>query len=123
MGSRDRSKKRSDHELKRLVEQAVVEMCDLQDSRFAFHVQSLEVRGRPPSAIKVWAVLHFMPAGSPFCCGEPECHLGLHGAAGREVSAHVQRAMGLEQDVIVDFGGRIGVEYHDGVQFIGRTNQ
>ena len=114
---RHRSRKRSEHELKGLVERAVTEVCGLDGSRLAFHVQAVETSGDPLSAIKVWSVLHFLAAGSPYCCGEPGCHLGLYGASGREVSARVRRAMRLEQALEIDFGDRVAVQYHDGVEF------
>jgi hypothetical protein len=121
MGRHAQPTKRSEHELKRLVEQGVVEVCGLDRSGLTFHVLAVEVGGHPPSAIKAWAVLHFTSAGSPYCCVEPSCHLGLFGAVASEVSDHVRRAMGLEQDLVVDLHNYIRSEYHDGVQFVGRT--
>jgi hypothetical protein len=102
----------------RLVEGAVRDVCGLSRRGLSFHVRAVELRGRPATVLKVWAVLHFTAsAASPYCCGEPECHLGLKGDAGREVDEHVRRAMGLRREFRVDFGDRIDVEYHDGVQF------
>jgi hypothetical protein len=117
MGMRQRSSRRSDHQLKLLVERAVTDVCSLGDSPLAFHVEAVEVSGSPPQKLRVWAVLHFTPAGSPYCCGEPGCHLGLHGPAGLEVSDHVRRAMGLRQPLDVEIDGRITTQYHDGVEF------
>jgi hypothetical protein len=117
MGMRHRSTKRSDHQLKLLVERAVTDVCSLGDSALAFHVEAVAVAGSPPSSLRVWAVLHFTAAGSPYCCGEPGCHLGLHGPAGLAVSDHVRRAMGLRQPLDVEFGDRIAAQYHDGVEF------
>jgi hypothetical protein len=109
--------KRSQHELKRLVEQAVSDVCGLPRPGLWFCVDVVEPHGRPPERLKVWATLHFLPEGSPFCCGESGCHLGLRGEILREVGEHIRRTMGLRQEVSVDFGHRIGVHYHPGVVF------
>ncbi len=113
-----RAAKRSEHELMRLVERAVVDVFDPAKKGLSFLVDAVEASGRPPERLKVWATLHFLPSGSPFCCGEPICHLGLFDT-GRlsEVSEHVQRAMGLRHEVVLDFGNRIATQYHAGVEF------
>ena len=108
--------KRSEHELKRLIEEAVSTRCRLADRGLWFCIDRVEANGRPPERLKAWATLHFLPAGSPFCCGEPECHLGLIERID-DVNDHVRRAMNLRQPVIVDFGDRIAVNYHAEVRF------
>lgn len=107
----------SQHELKRLVEQAVADVCGLPRPGLWFCVDEVEARGGPPEHLKVWATLHFLPEGSPFCCGESGCHLGLFGERLQQVSEHVRRAMHLRQELSVDFGDRIAVYYHSGVVF------
>jgi hypothetical protein len=82
-------------------------------------VDRVEAVGRPPDQLRVWATLHFLPDGSPFCCGEPDCQLGLFGDRLAAVGDHVRRAMGLRQPVEVDLGDRIAVRYHPGVTFTG----
>jgi hypothetical protein len=109
--------KRSQHELKRLVEQAVCEVCGLPRPGLWFCVDDVESRAHPPERLRVWATLHFLPEGSPFCCGEPGCHLGFSGESLREVGDRIRRAMGLRQAVAVNFGQRVGVHYHPGVAF------
>lgn len=111
------SSKRSDDELKRLVERAVRDVCGLAGTGLSFHVRAVEIHGRPPTVIRAWAALHFDARGAPYCCGEPGCHLALHGGRAREVSDHVRRAMRLRQELQIDFGDRVGVEYHEGVRF------
>lgn len=103
--------------LKRLIESAVADVCGLPRLGLWFCVDEVEASGHPPEALKVWATLHFLPAGSPFCCGEPGCHLGLNGAAAEEVSEQVRRGLRLEQGLTLDFTNRIGVNYHSGVTF------
>jgi hypothetical protein len=105
--------KHSKHELKRLVERAVADLCGLPRPGLWFCVDDVEAQGRPPDRLKVRATLHFLPEGSPFCCG----HLGLFGEQVRQVGEHILRAMRLRQEVSVDFGDRIGVNYHTGVSF------
>src|SRR5262245_50045757 len=109
--------KRSKQKLKRLVESAVAEACRLPRPGLWFCVDDVEVFGNPPVRVKVWATLHFLLAGLPFCCGEPGCHLAPWGDRLVEIGDHVRRAMGLRQTVTVDFGDRIGVNYHAGVEF------
>lgn len=109
--------KRSNHELTRLVEEAVRDEWDLEGRGLQLIVSRVEPSGRPPERLKIWATLHFLPAGSPFCCGEPGCHLTLYGEGLDRVADRVRRAMGLRQPVSVDFGDRIEARYHDGVEF------
>lgn len=109
--------KRSKYELKRLVENAVVEECRLEGRGLWFCVDELEVSGHPPERIKVWATLHFLPEGSPFCCGEPDCELGTFQQKRlQRIGDHVRRAMGLEQPIVVDIAN-VGTNCHEGVTF------
>ena len=71
----------------------------------------------PPVLIRAWATLHFLPAGSPFCCGEPGCHLGLEGDRLAEIEDQLGREMGLRQPVSLDLHDRVQVDYHDGILF------
>jgi hypothetical protein len=108
--------KRSKGELKRLVEEAVAVACGLPRPGLWFGVEELETSGSPTEYIRVWATLHFTAEGSPFCCGEPQCHLGLFAERLAEIGDQVRRAMGLRQAVSVEFV-HIGVQYHAGVGF------
>lgn len=112
-----RSRKRSDHALKALVENAVEDVCQLRVRGLAFRVDAVEISGRPPERIAVWATLHFTPSGSPFCCGEPDCHMGLRGDRLAEVQDRIRRAMGLEQAVVLDLGQRVRPECGDSIGF------
>ena len=109
--------KQSQCELKRLVEDAVSTVCRLPRRGLWLCVDHVQTLGRPPDDLRVWATLHFLPTGSPFCCGEPNCHLGLFGERLVEVGDHIRRAMGVRQIVTVEFRNRIGVQYHAGVDF------
>lgn len=109
--------KRSRHALKQLVGRAVADVCGLPRPGLWLCVDEVEARGRPPDRLTVRATFHFLPEGSPFCCGEPGCHLGLSDGLADQVGEHVRRAMHLRQGVSVDFGERIGVNYHEGVAF------
>ena len=111
------SKKRSQHELKRLVEQAVAAVCSLPRPGLWLCADTVTTQGRPPARLQVWATLHFLPEGSPFCCGEPGCHLGLFGERLAQIAEHVRRAMHLRQPLQVEFVGGVSVIYHAGVQF------
>src|SRR6266700_3036701 len=104
--------KRSEAELRRLVAKAVAEVCGIPRLGLWFSVDAVESAGHPPEKLRVWATLHFLPTGLPFCCGEPECHLGLFGAQLAAIGDHVRREMQLQGPVAVEFGDRIGVRYH-----------
>ncbi|WZO97889.1 hypothetical protein EP7_004941 [Isosphaeraceae bacterium EP7] len=106
--------KRSQHEFKRLVELAVADTCNLPRPGLWFCSDEVEAIGRPLDRLKVRATLHFLPAGSPFCCGEPGCHLGF-GELSEGIGDHIRRAMRLRQALTVDFG-QIGVNVHPGVR-------
>jgi len=69
--------KRSKHELKRIVEAAVSEACRLPRRGLWLCVDEIKTSGNPIDRMRVWATLHFLPEGSPFCCGESGCHLGI----------------------------------------------
>jgi hypothetical protein len=109
--------KRSKHEMKRLVESAVAEACRFPRPGLWFCVDEIDVIGNLPERLQVWATLHFLPTGSPFCCGEPGCHLAIWQERSADIGDHLRRAMGLRQTVTVDFGERIAVNYHAGVEF------
>jgi hypothetical protein len=110
--------KRSTSELKRLVEQAIVDECNLPRKGLYLCVDEVEAIGRPPERIRVWAILHFLAEGSPFCCGEPGCHLGLFGERLERVGSRVRHAMKLRQNITLEFVGGISTQYHEGVQFV-----
>lgn len=108
--------KRSKAELKRLVESAVAEVCWLPRPGLWFCVDELEVVGAPPEHLRVWATLYFAAEGSPYCCGEPQCHLWLMGDRLSEAGDHVRRAMRLRQTVTLEFVD-IAAQFHAGVRF------
>jgi hypothetical protein len=99
------------------VEEAVAAENKLSRPGLWFCVEAVEARGHPPSHLRVWATLHFLATGSPFCCGEPNCHLWLFGERLQRIGDHIRRAMGLRQSVEVDFPDGVETRYHDGVIF------
>jgi hypothetical protein len=105
--------------LKRIIEEAVGHVCDLPRPGLWFCVDEVEAKGRPPVRLIVWATLHLLPEGSPFCCSEPNCHLALHGGSERrrEVADRVRRAMHLRQGLNIDFR-RITANVHAGVRLL-----
>ncbi|HMF19417.1 MAG TPA: hypothetical protein VKE98_19575, partial [Gemmataceae bacterium] len=109
--------KRSQQRLKQIIESAVSTVCNLPRPGLWFCVDAVATHGHPPQEIRVWATLHFLPDGSPFCCGEPGCHLWLFKEQVAEVAEHVRRALCLRQSVTVDFGDRIRADYHPGIEF------
>ncbi|HVW02020.1 MAG TPA: hypothetical protein VHB77_16825 [Planctomycetaceae bacterium] len=108
--------KRSQHELKRLIEQAAATVWRLPRPGLWFCVDEVEAHGHPPDSLEVWATLHFLPAGSPFCCGEPMCHLGLGEEICSQIGDEVRRMMGLRHQIGLTFAG-LAANYHPGVEF------
>jgi hypothetical protein len=78
-------------------------------------------RGRPREVdfreqLRLWGTLHFFDRGSPFCCGEALCHLGLFSKRRAEVGDHVRRSMKLRHPVEIEVV-TLAVCYHAGVTF------
>ncbi len=107
-------------EIKRAIEVAVAEVCQLPGRGLWFAVDQVEVKGRPAERIRVWATLRFLIEGSPFCCGEPGCHLGLIGDRLAEINARLRSELRLGNQAVVEFGDRVRVDFARGVTF--RTN-
>jgi hypothetical protein len=104
-------------ELRRLVATAVADISGVPRPGLWLCIDAVEAPGHPPELLRVWATLHLLPAGSPFCCGEPGCHLGLSRDRLAAMGDHVRRALRLRQPVEVDFADRVTVRYHPGVEF------
>ena len=81
-----------------------------------FAVEELQTdRTKPPSRIQAWGTLHFTNDGSPFCCGEPDCHMGPTIERDRLIVDRIRRALNLAQAFTVDL--LIRTIYHGGVEF------
>ena len=103
---------------KRAIEEAVTDFCRLAGRGLWFCVDEVRLVGQPLGRIEVWATLHFLASGSPFCYGEPGCHLCLFDEARLiQVADRVQKALHLPRPVSLDFADRIATKYHDGVTF------
>jgi hypothetical protein len=113
--------KRSKHELKRIVEDAVSMVCGLPQPGLSFVVDEVEACGRPPRLLRVWYTLHFCEQGSPFCCDGAFCHLSLSGLRLVEIGNCIRRSMNLRQQVEVTFVGR-SVNVHAGVTFFTKPD-
>jgi len=112
--------KRSKHELKRIVEDAVNKVCRLPERGIWFTIDELETDlASPPSRIKTWSTLHFTAKGSPFCCGEPTCHIGAGAVLMKPIFDKIRRSLNLTQEVTIKFVSTSivheGVEFHYGV--------
>lgn len=108
--------KRSRAELKRLVANAFGRVCGLPRTGFWLNIDEMEFAGRPPSLIRVWATLHFLTDGSPYCCGEPTCHLGISDNRLAEIGDEIRRSMNLTQAVNVELAALVP-KYAEGVAF------
>jgi hypothetical protein len=110
------SLKRSHHHLKQLVETVVADEFNLRARGLSFFVDELNVSGSPPERLKLWATLHFLPLGSPFCCPEPACHVPLFGKYLDRVNDALRSRMGIRQPVSVEFSVNSNTT-HEGVEF------
>jgi hypothetical protein len=106
----------SQQRLRQLIEGIVTEECSLSGRELRFSVDELAVSGQPPERIRVWATLHFLPSGSPFCCQEPECHLGLWAERLGRVNETLCHRLHLQQKVEAQFVS-LGIAFHEGVEF------
>lgn len=77
--------------LKHLVEEVVNEQVSSHSKGLWLAVNEVRTAGRPLEHIRVWATLHFLPQGSPFCCCQPQGHLWLFGECLTRISDLVRR--------------------------------
>lgn len=59
------------------------------------------------------ATLEFLPAEDKYCCGEPQCHLGLMAERLDRVAARLREALHTEAELTLRF--EIDSVYRDGV--------
>ena len=114
MAGRER---RSTAELARIVTEAVRRCCRLRPGLW-FNVVHVEASRPRPTRLRVWAVLHFAEAGSPFCCAEPCCQLGVidhPGPRNDQIGDEVRRQLGVKQSVELQFD--VQVQVHGCVRF------
>jgi ankyrin repeat protein len=114
--TRRSSLKRSHHHLKQLVEASVAEEFKLAERGLSFLVDEIDVAGTPPERLRVWATLHFLPLGSPFCCCEPSCHVPPYAEYMDRIADSLRRRMGLRQQVSLETVN-IGNLVHPGAEF------
>lgn len=107
---------RSVCELRRLLEAAVRAECSFPRPGLWLCIDNIEVAGRLPHSLRIWATLHFTSEGSPFCCGEPMCHLGLYDERLEAVGEHIRRSIGVRHRISVEFADLRPV-YHAGIRF------
>ena len=108
--------KHSQAALIKLLESAIQEVGDLDSKRFYLMVRNVEVLGSPPTNIRAWALLRFLPSGAPFCCGEPACYSRVfRQGAMEELGDFVRRNMNLQHDISVELN--VEAEYFNGIKF------
>jgi hypothetical protein len=113
--------KRSDDAIRRLIEQVIAEECETAPRGLALFVEAVELAGRPTERVRVWGTLHFLHAGSPFCCMEPACQLGVAGSRYERVCGRLQKALRITSALELDLD-RIVPNIHDGVRFQPETS-
>lgn len=85
--------------LSRLIEEIIDTELQLAQRGLRFAVDELKVRGRLPGRVSVWATLHFLPEGSPFCCEEPYDHLWLFSEELKNIAQIVAQRLHLQQEI------------------------
>jgi hypothetical protein len=116
MHSRTNQQQPAMEHFKPLIEEIVADECNLVARGLFFSVDELELVGHPPDRIRVWATLHFLQLGSPFCDSEPQCHLTLFLDRLERVNDAVRHRLHLLQEVQVEFVA-INATSHEGVEF------
>jgi hypothetical protein len=111
--------KESKRKLLRLLEETISEECKFPRPGLFLNINEIEPIGHPLEKIFVWATLHFTVEGSPFCCGEPGCHLGLFGERLRRVEEDITRRLRVTGPL--EITTNFHVEYHEGVEFKSKT--
>ena len=79
-----------------------------------FAVDGVLLTKGPIGRLVVKSSLHFHDKGSPHCCGEPVCHLGVGFAC--RVAEQVRLAMNSSPLIAVEFD-EIAAVYHPGAPF------
>lgn len=90
--------------------------CNLPRPGLWLCLDEVETAGRLPHSIRAWGTLHFNAAGSPFCCGEPMCHVDLSDERLHALGEHIRRSMGIRHPVLVEIVD-LRPSYHAGVCF------
>ena len=74
--------------------------------------------GSPPAKLIASVLVRFLPAGEPYCCGEPSCYSTAFRKEGiTELGDYMRRQMNLRQTVTVELN--VNSEYYDGIVFKG----
>jgi hypothetical protein len=100
--------------LKRLIEAVATQVFHLKQRGLLLCVEEIETHGRAPSEIRVWATLHFLASGSPFCCTEAGCHLFVAPDRPHPIGEALRRRLQLTQAVDFKFAALHSV-VHPGV--------
>ena len=107
---------RNKNRLQLLIQEIVTDYGNLPRKGLRFVVDELETIGRPLQRIDLWATLHFLPLGSPFCCSEPCCRLPVIGRRLLDINEAMRRHLQSRQEITVDFKG-IAAHIHPEVLF------
>ena len=100
----------------RLVEEAIRNVGEIPRDRLYVLVRDVQITGSPPRQIAAAVVVRFLPAGAPFCCGEPLCYSSAFTEQGHEeIGEYLRRKMGLRHALV--FKCDTTVEYYDGIEF------
>ena len=102
----------------RMLEAGIRDVGDVDPNRFCVIVRDVVVSGSPPTKLRASVLVRFLPAGEPFCCGEPACYSPVFSDEGAvELGDELRRSMKLQHTVSVDLC--VDVEYYDGISFTG----
>lgn len=108
--------KQSHGALVRLLESGIREIGDLRSDRFFIIVRVVVVSGSPPTKLLASVLVRFLPAGAPFCCGEPSCYSAVFRDDGaKELGDYMRRKMNLQHTVSVALN--VAAEDYDDISF------
>lgn len=106
--------KQSRAALIRLVETGLRDVGSISSDKFFVLVRDINVSGSPPSHIVAAVLVRFLPAGAPFCCGEPGCYSRVF-IETEELGDYLRRRMNFRHSVRIELN--CTVEYFDGIEF------
>lgn len=108
--------------LSRLIEEIIDTELQLAQRGLRFAVDELNVNGRLPRCVKMWATLHFLPMGSPFCCEDPYDHLWLFQEELQNIAQIVAHRLHLRQEIDLKIV-RLDTLVHEGAIFDDEIRQ
>jgi hypothetical protein len=110
----------NDESIRQTIEWMIAQEFPVDSERFELTVLSAQAGDWSDSGLSIEAAIRvkFLASGSPYCCGEPICHLRLFRRRGeKRLSELVTERLRLGR--VIQIRLKEQVEYAEGVQFDG----